>query len=732
MILLINKFKKTKNLKKLLLTIIIISLSYSNVIASTQGKVFLEIQQDCTVCAKKTIEKEIKSENVIQARLHDGTDVTDYVKKTLSSGDDLFFFENCNLEKNAHLEITYVFNLPPTINLQHPQDESVFDSDEVYFQWEGKDPDGKFMEYMLEVSEDSSFEDETYRSEWRIDSFYEESFEDGGYFWRVFVRDNSFLNNVVESETFSFNVDTFVREISKPIILDPEDGLKTRRKEGTLSVKTDVNVTNHIYLNDLLVEVTTESEFKIKIELDEEGEHTIRVVSKDGDIFAEESITIFANWTPPNDPVFGMKIEDEDILVKIEEGDFEKAYIYYDEKVVKETTKKDEWINLGSEFFGEIEIGVMLEDDFGNKTDIFYKVLEIDEDLLGTGSVSHDLNLPHIPNPSVCHYKYNITQKRFTARWCNITAPRIIRIEQRSEDGRSFTTRVAGVHNPDMLIIVDEYVCTLPIVCRERFARRTRRIMETYTSQSFLLNGEFKRSDHFNRVNKYFFIGTFLSNKDLRGTRVSTSHYVQKHFRYRGSWTPRLFRSPVSNTRVVPAVSNLTGSPSKKIFRFPFSRHIGVTQWHGYTAFQSPHTGIDFGSYREPVYAIGDGIIRAAQWDNYSGECLSGGYFVRIEHTNGMNSVYLHLENYRKSNGRNWRVGERIRKGDLVGISGNTGAYNCQPLGYHLHFELRKDRFQRNHVNPVPYIAVDWNRIPTLQHERFPGRLTGDNPHPTW
>lgn len=169
---------------------------------------------------------------------------------------------------------------------------------------------------------------------------------------------------------------------------------------------------------------------------------------------------------------------------------------------------------------------------------------------------------------------------------------------------------------------------------------------------------------------------------------------------------------------------------SNKYFRFIYNRHIGVTQWHGYTAYQSPHMGIDFGSVNEPIFSPADGYVRAIGWDNYLGNCFSGGNFMRIEHDNGMNSVYFHLTDYRKSNGTYWHAGERISKGELVGISGNTGAWNCQGLGYHLHFELRQNRYQSSHVNPVPYLDVDWNKIPTLGWQQNPGRLTGDNPHP--
>jgi murein DD-endopeptidase MepM/ murein hydrolase activator NlpD len=163
-----------------------------------------------------------------------------------------------------------------------------------------------------------------------------------------------------------------------------------------------------------------------------------------------------------------------------------------------------------------------------------------------------------------------------------------------------------------------------------------------------------------------------------------------------------------------------------------FNKFIGVTQWHGYTAYQSPHTGIDFGSYKEKVIAPANGYVRKAKWDDYLGECFSGGYYLRIEHDNGQHTVYLHMENFSDGHGNTWKPGDRILSGQQVGISGNTGAWNCQPLGYHLHFELRQDKYQRNHTDPVPHIDIDWDKVPTLDWRTYPGRLTGDNPHPTF
>ena len=172
-----------------------------------------------------------------------------------------------------------------------------------------------------------------------------------------------------------------------------------------------------------------------------------------------------------------------------------------------------------------------------------------------------------------------------------------------------------------------------------------------------------------------------------------------------------------------PPIQPPTPIPTKP-FIFPFSKAVGVSQWHGYTAFQSPHTGIDFSVAREDTRAIGDGTVIGKGYDTYYGECLSGGNYLTIQHDNGMHTSYMHLEQSFVN------VGQRVAKGQIIAKTGNSGSWNCKPLGFHLHFEVRKTRSQSTHVNPVEYIEQDWDLIPTVGYEAVPGRLTGDNPHP--
>ncbi len=165
---------------------------------------------------------------------------------------------------------------------------------------------------------------------------------------------------------------------------------------------------------------------------------------------------------------------------------------------------------------------------------------------------------------------------------------------------------------------------------------------------------------------------------------------------------------------------------TKKPFSFPMTKLIGVTQWHGCTVYQCPHKGIDFGAKLEKVISIGDGEVLKTGFDKYGGECNQGGKYVTIKHTNGLYSAYIHLDSY------SVKKGQKVKKGDLIGISGNTGMKNCQPFKYHLHFEVRKGPSSSTHVNPVDYVDVDWASIPTLGYKHSPGRLGGDNPHPSY
>lgn len=102
---------------------------------------------------------------------------------------------------------------------------------------------------------------------------------------------------------------------------------------------------------------------------------------------------------------------------------------------------------------------------------------------------------------------------------------------------------------------------------------------------------------------------------------------------------------------------------------------------------QKMHNGIDFGTgFNANVYAAADGRVLLARYSQ------SFGNWIMIEHENGYTSVYAHL------NSMDVRKGQRVRKGDRIGLTGSTG----RSTGPHLHYEVR---LNGTPVNPNGYMT---------------------------
>lgn len=85
------------------------------------------------------------------------------------------------------------------------------------------------------------------------------------------------------------------------------------------------------------------------------------------------------------------------------------------------------------------------------------------------------------------------------------------------------------------------------------------------------------------------------------------------------------------------------------------------------------------------VYASEYGIVEKSYYS------ASYGYNVLINHGNGYKTRYAHLKKLKVY------AGEKVGKGDLIGLSGNTG----ESTGPHLHYEVIKDG---KRVNPLNYL----------------------------
>lgn len=91
------------------------------------------------------------------------------------------------------------------------------------------------------------------------------------------------------------------------------------------------------------------------------------------------------------------------------------------------------------------------------------------------------------------------------------------------------------------------------------------------------------------------------------------------------------------------------------------------------------HSGVDFrAAVGTPVYAVADGIVEGIGDTDKTCPNASFGKWIFIRHTNGLATAYGHLSLIKVSEG------QKIKTGDLVAYSGNTG----RSTGPHLHLTV--------------------------------------------
>lgn len=202
------------------------------------------------------------------------------------------------------------------------------------------------------------------------------------------------------------------------------------------------------------------------------------------------------------------------------------------------------------------------------------------------------------------------------------------------------------------------------------------RFMEVF-QYTIDFNTETRDGDHFAMV----YEEVYLDDELLRHGRVLAAAYVGERGAWEGYWyetddesgyydkdgesLQRMFlRSPLDVTRVTSGFGRRT---------------------HPITGDERMHQGVDYGAPTgTPVQATADGTVTFAGW--------SGGYgnLLKIRHSGGYETRYAHLSSF----GSGISPGTRVRQGQIVARSGNTGASTAP----HLHYEMLR---HGQHINPL-------------------------------
>ncbi len=131
------------------------------------------------------------------------------------------------------------------------------------------------------------------------------------------------------------------------------------------------------------------------------------------------------------------------------------------------------------------------------------------------------------------------------------------------------------------------------------------------------------------------------------------------------------------------------------------------------------HQGTDLMADKmTPVLAAVDGVVV------FVGDSPRAGRNVRIEHANGWETWYLHLnnDNLGTDDGKaDWSLsfaegieeGVEVRAGQVIGYVGDSG--NAEASGSHTHFELHSPG---GRVNPYPFLEPAYARFQLILEER--------------
>ena len=88
-----------------------------------------------------------------------------------------------------------------------------------------------------------------------------------------------------------------------------------------------------------------------------------------------------------------------------------------------------------------------------------------------------------------------------------------------------------------------------------------------------------------------------------------------------------------------------------------------------------PHTGVDYAApMGTPVHSVADGVVTKAGWGG------GGGNTIKIKHSGGLETGYLHLKSFAKG----IKVGARVSQGQTIGYVGSTGTSTGPHLDYRI------------------------------------------------
>jgi len=147
--------------------------------------------------------------------------------------------------------------------------------------------------------------------------------------------------------------------------------------------------------------------------------------------------------------------------------------------------------------------------------------------------------------------------------------------------------------------------------------------------------------------------------------------------------------------------------------KYPILRTAGLASVRGATFGMvrnngtRPHQGVDLAiNLNHRIYAVENGTVVSTNRQEVHGQTL----VIQLETNNELNGLFAF---YSHLNRVDVKVGDKVKAGQIVGLTGNTGnaiRMTTIATGAHLHFELRTKAVAGlglgNRIDPLPFIKL--------------------------
>lgn len=212
---------------------------------------------------------------------------------------------------------------------------------------------------------------------------------------------------------------------------------------------------------------------------------------------------------------------------------------------------------------------------------------------------------------------------------------------------------------------------TLAIALADIFAWEVNFIRDLRVGDSFTIMVEKRfREGEFTGYGKIY-AATFVNQGTVYEAFLFQDSLGAPHyFNSKGESIKRAFlKAPLSFTRISSNYTNSRLHPVLQVWR--------------------AHPAIDYAAPTgTPVKAVGGGVVTFSGWGNGAGN------YVALRHSNGYETMYLHLSRI----ARTAKKGNKISQGEIIGYVGSTGV----ATGPHLDFRMKKDG---SYVNPLKNLS---------------------------